>query len=249
MFKASLPKLLGALHDTLANELGIARDVIAHPGTKGDITESQWLTMLQHHLPLRYRATRAFVIDSKDVCSEQIDIVIHDRQYSPFVLNYRSAEYVPAESVYAVFEVKQELSADYIAYAAQKVASVRSLHRTSLPIPHAGGTYPAKPLHHIVGGILALESAWSPPLGASLNDALASVSDAGRLDLACAVRHGLVEIDWAPGEGPAITCRMSNRSLALFVLRLIARLQMIATVPCMDVLAYASSLESACSEQ
>ena len=30
---------------------------------------------------------RAFVIDSRGECSDQIDIIIYDRQYSPFLYN------------------------------------------------------------------------------------------------------------------------------------------------------------------
>lgn len=55
--------------------------------------------------------------------------------------------------------------AQMVAYSQEKVASVRRLQRTSLPIPHAGGTYPPKPLIPILGGLLTFESNWSPALG------------------------------------------------------------------------------------
>ena len=83
-----------------------------------------------------------------------------DRQYSPFIFSYEGQTIVPAESVYAVFEAKQSINADRIDYARKKVASVRRLHRTSLPIPHAQGTYPPKPLIPILGGVLNFESDW-----------------------------------------------------------------------------------------
>jgi hypothetical protein len=156
--RADLPQLLDALHQLLVNELGIARKTIGHSGTKGAVTEARWIEMLSHHLPSRYEVSNAFVIDSRNQCSDQIDIVIHDRQYSPFVLKFGSAIYVPAESVYGVFEVKQEMTATEVAYAGSKIESVRKLHRTSIPIRHAGGTYPAKALQPILGGLLCLKS-------------------------------------------------------------------------------------------
>jgi hypothetical protein len=168
--RAQLPTLLKGLHKLLATELGIARDVVTHPGTKGDVSEGRWIEMLQNHLPARYQVSKAFVIDSKNECSDQIDIVIHDRQYSPFVLKYDSALYVPAESVYAAFEVKQEMSGGEVEYAAKKMESIRRLHRTSIPIPHAGGTYPPKTPQHILGGLLCLRSSWSPPFGDPLRE-------------------------------------------------------------------------------
>lgn len=242
--KPSLNELLIALHEELAKELGIARRTIGHTGTLGRISENKWIEMLHKHLPTRYKVSRAFVIDSRGTCSEQIDIVIHDRQYSPFVLNYDDALYVPAESVYAVLEVKQTLNKDHVKYAGNKVASVRKLHRTSIPIKHAGGEYPAKPLHHILGGLVTLESDWSSPFGAPLRDAISALSEDARLDMGCAVQHGVFEVKYAPLEPPAIAAERAASSLALFLLRFIARLQMIATVPCIDVLAYAANVET-----
>lgn len=40
--------------------------------------------------------------------------MIYDRRYSPFLFNQSGAVFIPAESVYAVFEVKQELSRETV---------------------------------------------------------------------------------------------------------------------------------------
>jgi hypothetical protein len=241
--KPNLNQLFDGLHRRLESELGIVRDTVGHTGTMGSVSEDRWITMLSEHLPKRYKVNRAFVIDSTDACSDQIDVVVHDRQYSPFVLNLGGALYVPAESVYAVLEVKQTMNAEYVEYAANKVASVRKLHRTSLPIKHAGGEYPAKPPHYIVGGLVALDSEWNPPFGDAFRKAVSSLSADGRLDMGCAVRHGVFDVKYASNEPPAIAAERSDASLALFLLRFIARLQAIATVPCIDVLAYAAKMK------
>jgi hypothetical protein len=86
------------------------RKVLQHPGTKGEAAEVHWVKMLADYLPERYCAAKAFVLDCKGSLSDQIDVVIYDRQYSPFLFNQDGAKYVPAESVYAVFEVKQDLT-------------------------------------------------------------------------------------------------------------------------------------------
>src|ERR1700730_11405322 len=117
------------------------REIIQHPGTKGDAAELQWRTMLNQYLPKRYSTDAAFVLDCEGNISEQIDIVIYDRQYSPFLFNQNDAKFVPAESVYGVIEVKQDLSAANIKYAGEKAATVRKLRRTSAPIRHAGGNF------------------------------------------------------------------------------------------------------------
>jgi hypothetical protein len=72
----SLPLLLASLHDDIQNRLQIARKSFAHSGTKGDASEAVWLQMLSTYLPQRYRADKAFVVDSKGVFSDQIDVVV-----------------------------------------------------------------------------------------------------------------------------------------------------------------------------
>src|SRR5262249_49951459 len=146
-----------------------------------DASEEVWLELLQTYLPKRYQAAKAHVVDSNGTFSDQIDVVIFDRQYSPFILSYKGQTIVPAESIYAVFEAKQSMNAGQIAYAQEKVASVRRLHRTTLPIPYANGTYPAKALIPILGGLLTFESDWQPALGEPLKNALAAESSEGHL--------------------------------------------------------------------
>ncbi|MDR4469656.1 MAG: hypothetical protein MRJ68_15410 [Nitrospira sp.] len=230
----SLPKILAGLHDDIERRLAAARQLFGHPGTKGDASERVWLELLQQYLPLRYRAEKAHVVDSKGVFSDQIDVVVFDRQYSPFIFHYEGQIIIPAESVYAVFEAKQTINSGLIDYAQKKVASIRRLHRTSLPIPHAGGTYPPKTLLPILGGILTLESDWSPPLGEPLVTALANNPD-GRLDLGCVAAHGIFACDTAG----FFSLAPQGKAATAFLLELIARLQTGATVPMIDTRAYA----------
>ena len=71
------------------------------------------------------------MIDCKGNISDEIDMVIYDQQYSPFLFNRDTSLFIPAESVYAVLEIKQDLNKKHIEYAGRKASSVRLLHRTS----------------------------------------------------------------------------------------------------------------------
>lgn len=235
----SIQTLLSELHDDIQERLGRARRSFGHPGTKGDASEAVWLELLQTYLPQRYQATSAHVVDSDGTFSEQIDVVVFDRQYSPFIFKFQGQTVIPAESVYAVFEAKQSINAEQVAYARKKVGSVRRLHRTSLPIPHAGGTYPAKPLQHIIGGLLTLDSDWNPPLGDPLISALKVDGPNDRLDLGCVAARGIFSCD---DEGCGTLTPIGKPATA-FLLELIARLQEKATVPMIDVRAYARWLD------
>ncbi|MBN9395382.1 MAG: hypothetical protein J0H83_09065 [Candidatus Melainabacteria bacterium] len=235
----SLAKLLEGMHNDIQQRLSTARTVLAHPGTKGDASEKIWLELLQKYLPQRYQADSAHVVDSKGKFSDQIDVVIFDRQYSPFIFDFEGKKIVPAESVYAVFEAKQTIDAGLVKYAQEKVASVRALHRTSLPIPHAGGTYPAKPPIHVLGGILTFESEWKPALGESLLKALNASDETSRLNLGCVAAHGIFSYQDATKSYDFIP---ENRPATSLLFELISRLQNSATVPMIDIKAYAAWL-------
>lgn len=235
----SLPSLLDGMHQGIEQRLAIARALFKHPVMKGDASETIWLEFLRLYLPARYQATRAVVVDSKGQFSEQIDIVIHDRQYTPFIFQQEGQSFVPAESVYAVFEAKQSLNAGQLTYAADKAASVRKLHRTSQPVPNIYGKADPKPLHPILAGILTLESDWNPALGQPLLDNLKALDVEGQLQLGCVAAQGLFA-EQQDGVHGITTAKMPTTA---FLFELIARLQQMATVPMIDVRAYAAWLE------
>jgi hypothetical protein len=186
--------------------------------------------------------TSGFVVDSTGSVSNQIDVIISDRQYTPFVLSFESVRYVAAESVYAVFEAKQEASLAHFQYAAEKAESVRGLFRTSAPIPTAAGTLAPKPLHSIIAGILTTTTTWSPPFGVPFRSALRELCamPARAIDIGCVLDSGAFDVT----NEPTLRVDTSGREDALitFFLRLLARLQAIGTVAAIDMSAYASIL-------
>lgn len=230
----SLSQLLSSLHDDIQQRLAIARKSFHHPGTKGDASEHVWISMLELYLPKRYQAAKAHVVDSRGNFSEQIDVVVFDRQYSPFIFTYENQTIIPAESVYAVFEAKQTANAALVNYAQDKVATVRRLHRTSLPIPHAGGVYPPKQLIPILGGLLTFESEWSPPLGPSFEKALLAGTGDQQLDLGCVASRG----HFFRGEMDGYSFVSESKPATGFLFKLISRLQFSGTVPMIDIDAY-----------
>lgn len=231
----SLSGILSVLHEDIQQRLQNVRKTLGHPVTKGDASERVWLELLKKYLPHRYQAETAHIVDSKGNFSEQIDVVVFDRQYTPFIFHYEGKMVIPAEGVYAVFESKQSINAEQIKYAQSKVASVRQLHRTSLPIPHAGGTYPPKPLNNVLGGILTFESDWSPKLGKALQKALDASPPIGRLDLGCIAVHGYFHLNQDTEEYDLTN---GGKAATAFLFKLISKLQASATVPMIDIEAY-----------
>lgn len=237
----TLGDVLGGIHEDISRSLETARKSLGHGVTLGDASEGVWLELLASYLPRRYEAARAHVVDSEGEFSHQIDVVVFDRQYSPFVFNYKGQKVIPAESVYAVFEAKQTVNARMVVYAQDKVQSVRKLKRTSLPIPTAGGMLAPKPLHPILGGLLGVDAIWAEPFGPPLATCLKDAPEQRRLDLGCVAEHGIFTCD---GEG--LPTLMPHKMAATkFLFELIKRLQAFATAPMIDIEAYGQWLEKA----
>lgn len=233
----NLSTLLESLHDEIHLQLDLSRKSFSHPGTMGDASESIWIDLFNKYLPTRYQAAKAHVVDSKGNFSDQIDVVIYYRQYSPFIFNFKNEIIIPAESVYAVFESKQSINAEYVKYAQDKIDSVRALHRTSLPIPHAGGIFPAKAPIKIIGGILTFESDWSPLFGKPLENALENA--AGTIDMGCVAAHGFFDFNTILNK---YIYHPSGKPATSFLFKLISDLQFSGTVPMIDVIAYSQWL-------
>lgn len=240
----TLKKIFLNLQKQMIQKLSTDRENIIHAPTKGAASELNWIDWLKKYLPNRYQVDQAFIIDSNGVFSEQIDVVIYDQQYSPFVFNQDGAIYIPAESVYAVFEVKQELDKINFEYASKKILSVRKLHRTSAQIVHASGTIlTPKPPFSIIGGLLSLKSSWTPAFGSSFESCIANTDILTRIDMGCALEDGGFTIEYN-GKGSSSEVSSKDESLIYFFLKLLMKLQELGTVPALDIKEYAKSLDS-----
>lgn len=246
--KVSLSDLFTDLQDRLYAALAGSRKTIKHPGAKGQGSELNWQKMLADHLPARYQVTTGFLIDHEGTLSEQIDVVIFDRQYTPFMLNRDGVQYIPAEGVYAVFEVRQELNKRNLGYAASKARSVRKLKRTSVAIQSAGGRLDAPEPNHILAGILTLDSNWREPFGGPFYEVIKSLDHASQLDLGICLKHDSFEISWG-ARSPSYAVSAKGRALIFFFMRLLARLQDIGTVRAMDFDLYSDWLANRSEEQ
>jgi hypothetical protein len=198
-----------------------------HASTAGAATEHHWLAMFHRYLPKAYSAAPAFIIDSLGRRSRQIDIAIFDHLYSPVLFPHASGVHVPAESVYAVFEIKPTFSRQWLRDAAEKAASVRGLHRTRAP--HGPRLQP------ILAGLLAAGSVWSPTtFAANLHSSL----EATPLDIGCCLQYGAFE------QTRTLRISSQDESLIFFVLRLLERLRAMGPAPALDLMQYARSLQS-----
>ncbi len=236
-----LDGLFLAQQEAMRAALEAERDVIDHPGLKGSASEGRWRELLETHLPRRYRVATGVVVDHEGRKSRQTDVIIHDAQYCPLFRKHGGLSYVPAESVYAVLDVKQVVDAESLRDAALKARSVRRLSRTSGTIIDRGREMPPREPPPILAGIVALTSGWSSGLGAHFRTQLAKHVGTDSLDLGCALNAGAFEVP--DGQGPrSVVTTAKEVSLVSFFLGLLRRLKGLGTVPAINWSSYEKAL-------
>lgn len=233
-----LQSSFSAEQKVLGVKIDLSSESITHSATMGEVDEQHFIDFLKLHLPKRYAVDSAIVIDSTGKTSDQIDIVIYDNQYTPTLLDQKRHRYVPAEAVYAVFEVKQIINKVHIEYAGEKACSVRTLKRTSAPIKHAGGLHEALSPFPIIAGIIAPRISWKTGCKSrAFRKVLKELKTDSGLDCGLALSGACFDCyDDELHLGP------ENNALAYFLFRLLGKLQKIGTVPATDWNSYAESL-------
>lgn len=233
--RIDIKKIFLGLQDQMYGKLSLNRRIICHPTTKGDASELEWLEMLSTYLPKRYQVDKAFVIDCKGNISEQIDIVIFDRHYSPFLFRQNGATYIPAESVYAIIEVKPSLTSTNIKYASKKAASVRILKRTNARIVQAGGDIekPKEPFD-ILAGILTIDGKCT----AKMIKQLKNLKKEGFLNFGCALNKEAFWFKSNAEGGQILENSRQGEGLIFFFLNFLSKLQQLGTAPAMDIQCY-----------
>ena len=166
------------------------RRAISHDTALGDAVEDAWIALLRTYLPVRYCVAKAFAIDHKGRATDQLDCLIYDAHFTPALFGKDRHLYVPAEAVYATFEIKQFVTAGHLAAASKKAKSLRALARTSAPIPWANGVNPPKQPFPILAGLLAMGATWRDGLGDSFLKQFGRWSGQEELDLVLTANTG-----------------------------------------------------------
>lgn len=264
--KINISELFNSLQNQMIAQLNTNRNFIEHSVSKGDSLENTWIEWLKKYLPNRYCVDKAIIIDSNGNLSDQIDLVIYDQHYTPFVFTQNGIHYIPAEGVYAVFEVKPELNKGYIEYAGDKIESVRKLYRTSTNIIDRGRTFDPRSLTKILGGILTSVSSIQKD---TIEKHLKGLKGLKTIDLGCSVEGGCFYIDYQNDEDmkindfndrisgyyenrifDSVIFSEADKSLVTFFLQLMRYLQQtIGTVAAIDLNAYSKAINFKIDEE
>jgi hypothetical protein len=204
---------------------------ITHPGTLGDATEDAWIDLLQRYLPTRYRVAKAFAVDHLGNTTDQLDCLIYDAHFTPALFGKDHNLYVPAEAVYATFEIKPSITADHLKYAAKKAASLRALQRTSAPLTSHLGTNAPKPLLPIMAGLLGMNTSWKKGFGPAFSSSVKKLKGDKQLDFILTAENGFYD-NFDAAKPPTVVTGSGSLIRGLF--RLLSALRSKATVAAVE---------------
>lgn len=78
-----------------------------HYPTAGSYRENVWKSLFEMIVPKKYCIEQGvFIIDSYGNKSKEVDLVIFDEMYTPYIFNYGEIKFIPIEAVAAVVQCK-----------------------------------------------------------------------------------------------------------------------------------------------
>lgn len=267
-----LSELFASMQNQMSAQLSTNRSNIIHSVSKGDALENAWIEWLRKYLPNRYSVDKAIVIDSNGDISDQIDVVIYDNWFTPFIFTQNGFHYIPAEGVYAIFEVKPDISGfsdnkHNIEYTGEKIESVRKLDRGSAKFINGGNSCGPRPLTKIIGGILTSTKSGERSNNDTLIKYFKEQDKLKSIDIGCIADYGSFYIDYNPKEeiskiGQEEYLKYYNKrkyknsnfsssknSLVTFFMQLTRHLQQsIGTVPAINLNKYLESIDEKIDE-
>lgn len=104
---------------------------LLHPGEYGNHKEKTFKELMKFIKPFKFEITDGFIINSHNETSTQCDIILFDKLNTPLVEFGDRFQFIPAESVAALGEVKSVLSKDDFIKSAIKLSKNKAICRPS----------------------------------------------------------------------------------------------------------------------
>ncbi|WP_315815074.1 DUF6602 domain-containing protein [Paraflavitalea speifideaquila] len=93
------------LEESIVKQLFI--EITNHYPTTGAYREEVWKSLFRQIIPKKFSIEQGvFIIDSKGQVSQEVDLVVFDEQYTPFIFNYGNIMFIPIEAVAIVIQCK-----------------------------------------------------------------------------------------------------------------------------------------------
>lgn len=136
--------------DNFLNEMNSAKQLyedlskhnkLLHAGEYGMYKERSLKELIEFIIPFKYKLTDGYIINSFDETSTQCDLIIFDKLHTPLIQFGDRFQFITAESVLAIGEVKSILSKEELIKTAIKLSTNKSLCKPSKEFPEFNKDY------------------------------------------------------------------------------------------------------------
>jgi hypothetical protein len=128
----SLEELFDGVSKKLKIDFEEQAKILQHPGEVGTGKENVLKKILTKYIPRRFNVDSGFVIDALGNRSRQMDIVVHEANYTPVFEIVDGKKFFPCETVVAVGQVTSEIgSAKRLHECLANIRSAKSLDRSN----------------------------------------------------------------------------------------------------------------------
>ncbi len=107
------------------------KNKLLHSGEYGMYKERTFQELIEFIKPFKYETTDGFIINSYNETSTQCDLILFDKLNTPLIEFGGRFQFIPAESVAAIGEVKSVLSKQDFIETAIKLSKIKELCKPS----------------------------------------------------------------------------------------------------------------------
>lgn len=172
---------------------------MSHPGERGRNNELVLAKFLRGHLPLRYTVSTGKVVAASGGDSRQVDLIIHDREFTPAFVDADAWSLIPVEAVQAVISVRTSITKTGLRDALKSIQSVRNLPRKAAVAIRGNARFriPEESVLRPRAYVFAFKSGWKDPkrIEKAFTEVVSEIPDALRpnglcvLNQACIIRR------------------------------------------------------------
>jgi len=128
----NIKDLFSSAGKKLKSEFDYLKSTNPHYAERGAEAEEILKRFLNDHIPKRYAASSAIIIDNENRISRQVDVAVYDAINSPIYRKDERIMILPSDNVAAAIEVKSNLTKIELKDADEKISLLKSLKKTEV---------------------------------------------------------------------------------------------------------------------
>jgi hypothetical protein len=230
-----LEKVFRAINRKMLIDFEEISAAIKHRGAKGRVREQEIVTeYLSKYIPGNIGLANGEIISADGQVSSETDIILFERNTTPYLLTKESYQVLPIECVYGVIEVKSRLDQTQLEDAYSKINRVKRMPKLALEL-HQGPIVRTTTIYDrewsffpTLGFVIAFDSVDLRTLREHYLELIEDCPSEHRIDSIWVLNKGMLVnynqtrglIELAPGKDCVVRAMLSDNPLMLLTIQM-----------------------------